>query len=107
MDALYYWGGARALSVGGAVSYARSVLVLSWAGAASALPAAPGAFGTFEALVKAIVVDFGVAPDRAFAFAVFTHMAGYLTTTVVGMLFLYQVGLSLGELTSAVRRLKR
>lgn len=107
VDALVYWAGARALSLGALVSYPRAILVLSWAGAAAALPAAPGAFGTFEALVKSILVDFGAGPDAAFACAVFTHMTTYLTATVLGLLFLWQVGLSFGELTRAVQGMQR
>lgn len=106
VDATFYWFGARALRLAAFVSYVRSILVLSWAGAGSALPAAPGGFGTFEAMVKAVVGSFGVEPNSAFAFAVFTHMIGYLATTLIGLAFLYRVGLSLGELTGAVEKLR-
>ena len=107
VDALMYWAGARALELGWAVSYARSILVLSWAGAGSALPAAPGGFGTFEAAVKGILVNFGVPPHAALGYAFFTHMVMYLFVTGLGLAFLYQVGLSLGELRSALSRKER
>jgi predicted Co/Zn/Cd cation transporter (cation efflux family) len=48
-------------------------------------------------------VRFGVPVPQALAFAVFTHLVGYAQTTVLGLLFLYFVGLSLGELHSAVQ----
>ena len=56
VDAGVYWAGARALGLGAIMNYPRAVLALSWAGASSALPAAPGAIGTFEAIVKSILV---------------------------------------------------
>jgi hypothetical protein len=104
VDALVYWAGARALSIGPLVSYARSILVLSWAGAASALPAAPGAFGTFEAFVQNILSRFGASPEIAFAYAILAHMSMYLIVTILGLVLLYTVGLSLAELESTVRR---
>ncbi|MDE2039046.1 MAG: flippase-like domain-containing protein [Elusimicrobia bacterium] len=106
-DALIYWAGALALGLGAAIDYPRSVLVLSWAGAGAALPAAPGGFGTLEAMVKTIVVAFGVSPDAALAYALFCHMAMYIIVTVLGLVFLYQVGLSLGELRAALGRKER
>lgn len=107
VDAAFYWFGARALGLGAFVDYPRSILILSWAGAGAALPAAPGAFGAFEALVKAILVDFGVPDAAALGYAVFNHMAGYLVVTALGLAFLWRVGLSLGELTDALERWRR
>lgn len=104
VDACYYWAGARALGLGWAVDYGRSVLILSWAGAGAALPAAPGALGTFEALVKDVVVRFGVSAPQALGFAVFTHMVSYIMVTGLGLAFLYRVGLSLGELKVALNQ---
>jgi len=102
VDAVLYWIGARALGLGSIMNYPRAVLALSWAGASSALPAAPGAIGTFEAIVKSIVVQFGATPDQAFAYALVTHMVMYLLVTVVGLILLYRIGLSLAELRTEV-----
>jgi uncharacterized protein (TIRG00374 family) len=104
IDALMFWAGARALDLGWAVDYSRSILVLSWAGAGSALPAAPGSFGTFEAAVKGILVAFGVPPNAAFGYAFFNHMTMYIFVTVIGLALLYRVGLSLGELQTALAK---
>lgn len=106
VDALVYWAAARAFSIGDAVSYGRSILVLSWAGAGAALPAAPGGFGTFEAFVVGILERFGVGSNLAFAYAVFTHMVMYLLVTALGLIFLYRVGLSMAELTDAVEKVR-
>lgn len=103
-DAWLYWAGARALGLGWAVDYPRSILILSWAGAGAALPAAPGAFGTFEAMVKSILVSFGASAHQALGYAVFNHMVMYTVVTGLGLVFLYRVGLSLGELRAALER---
>jgi hypothetical protein len=104
VDAVLYWIGARALGIGPLMNYPRAVLALSWAGASSALPAAPGAIGTFEAIVKSIVVQFGATPDQAFAYALVTHMVMYLLVTIAGLILLYRIGLSLAELRSEVEK---
>lgn len=104
VDALVYWAGARALGLGGALDYGRSVLVLATAGAGSALPAAPGSFGTFEAAVTRILASFGVEANAAFGYAVFVHMVMYLFITILGLAFLYTIGLSLGELHAALQK---
>lgn len=101
-DALLYWCGARALGLGHAMDYPTAVLALSWAGVGAALPAAPGAFGTLEAMVKSLMVELGVAPHSAFAYAFFCHMIGYGIVTLLGLAFLYRIGLSLGELKAAL-----
>ncbi|MFI5349302.1 MAG: lysylphosphatidylglycerol synthase transmembrane domain-containing protein, partial [Elusimicrobiota bacterium] len=104
VDAGVYWAGARALGLGAFMNYPRAVLALSWAGAISAVPAAPGGIGTFEAIVKSIVVQFGASPDQALAYALVCHMVMYLSVTVTGLILLYRIGLSLTELRGEVEK---
>lgn len=104
VDALLYWAGARALGLGGLMDYPRAVLTLSWAGASSALPAAPGAIGTFEAAVASILVEFGSTPEQGLAYAVVCHMLMYLLVTATGLAFLWRVGLSLSDLRKETAR---
>jgi len=47
VDAAVFWLGAYALGFQSHIDYPRAILVLSWAGAGSLLPAAPGAIGAF------------------------------------------------------------
>jgi uncharacterized membrane protein YbhN (UPF0104 family) len=100
--AFLYWAAARALGLGGLMDMKRSILVLSWAGAGAALPAAPGAIGTFEAMVKAILEKFGASPNEAFGYAVFVHMTTYLLVTALGLAFLSRIGFSLAGLRSSL-----
>ena len=102
VDAGLYWAGARALGIGAVMDYPRAVLALSWAGASSALPAAPGAIGTFEAVITDILMKFGAAANEALAYALVCHMVMYLLVTVTGLVLLYRVGLSLTDLRSEV-----
>jgi uncharacterized membrane protein YbhN (UPF0104 family) len=94
------------LGLEGFIDYPRAILVLSWAGAGAALPAAPGAIGTYESLVKSIVVRLGAAPPDALAYAVFLHMCMYILVTFMGLIFLYRVGLSLGGVKDFLKRVK-
>ncbi len=107
LDALVYWFGARALGLGDIVDLPRSMLILGWAGAGAALPAAPGAIGTFEAMVKSILERLGADSPAAFGFAVFTHMTMYCVVTSVGLACLYRVGLSLAGLKESLSRKER
>ena len=106
VDAAVYWLGAYAMGLQGWIDYPKSILVLSWAGAGAALPAAPGGIGTFESLVKSIVVRLGAAPPEALAYAMFLHMCGFILVTALGLIFLYRVGLSLGGIKDFLRRMK-
>jgi uncharacterized membrane protein YbhN (UPF0104 family) len=102
VDAGVYWAGARAIGIGDAMDYPRAVLALSWAGASSAIPAAPGAIGTYEAVVADILGRFGATSEQAFAYALVCHMTMYLIVTVLGLLLLTRVGLSLAELRGEI-----
>ena len=81
-----------------------AVLTLSWAGVSSAIPAAPGAIGTFEAFVASILERFGAAPEPALAYALVVHMAMYLIVTVTGLFFLSREGVSLAQLREQAGR---
>lgn len=104
VDAGVYWAGARALGLGGLMDYPRAVLTLSWAGASSAIPAAPGAIGTFEAAVADILGKFGATAEQGLAYALVCHMVMYLVVTGLGLVLLYRVGLSLSDLRGEVEK---
>jgi hypothetical protein len=106
VDAALYWAGAYALGLGGIMDYPRAILTLSWAGAVSAIPAAPGGIGTFENFVASILHTFGAAPEAALAYALMTHMIMYLLVTVTGLVFLSREGVSLAQLREEVERNK-
>ncbi|MBI5209520.1 MAG: flippase-like domain-containing protein [Elusimicrobia bacterium] len=94
VDSAPYLFAAKSLGLG-VVDYPRAVLVLGWAAAGSAIPAAPGAVGTFEAAVRAGMETMGAPPSQALAIAVMIHVIGYIIVTILGLVFLYREGLSL------------
>ncbi|MFI5346111.1 MAG: lysylphosphatidylglycerol synthase transmembrane domain-containing protein [Elusimicrobiota bacterium] len=104
VDAGLYWAGAQALGLGAIMDYPRAVLTLTWAGATSAIPAAPGAIGSFEKIVATIVHQFGATPEAALAYALVCHMVMYLLVTVTGLVLLYRIGLSLADLRAEVEK---
>ena len=106
VDATLYWAGAYALGIGDVMNYPRAILTLSWAGAVSAIPAAPGSIGTFENFVASILHTFGATPEAALAYALMTHMIMYLLVTVTGFVFLSREGVSLAQLREEVERNK-
>ncbi len=104
IDAALYWASARLMGLETIMDYPRAVLTLSWAGASSALPAAPGAIGTFEAVVASILGKLGAEPAAAFAYALVTHMVMYLYVTCLGLLFLSREGISLAQLQEEAKK---
>lgn len=106
VDAALYWAGAYALNLGEVMDYPRAILTLSWVGAISIIPAAPGGIGTFEAAVASIMHTFGAAPEISLAYALMTHMIMYLLVTVTGLVFLSREGVSLAQLREEVERKK-
>jgi hypothetical protein len=103
-DALTYWAGAKALGI--SLGYPGSILVLSWAAAASALPAAPGSFGAFEVLVENIMVKLKTPLNSSLAFALLTHATMYLTVTLFGLFCLSQIGFSLADISAQTSAIK-
>lgn len=103
-DAVFFWLCARSLGLGAVVDYFQAVLVLSWAGAGSALPAAPGAIGTFEAMVKMILIKLGAPAPQALAFALFSHAVMLCFHTPLGLFFLYHMGLTLTGLQASLEK---
>ncbi|MBI5245516.1 MAG: flippase-like domain-containing protein [Elusimicrobia bacterium] len=97
-DACLYWATAQALGFDPALSYLRSVAVLTAAAGACALPAMPGAFGNFEAGVKALLVHFGYSAESSIGYAALIHLVMYAVVTSLGILFLHRFGYSLAGL---------
>ncbi|MDD4004131.1 MAG: lysylphosphatidylglycerol synthase transmembrane domain-containing protein [Elusimicrobiaceae bacterium] len=91
----YYWG-AKAMGIEPAVGYGRAMLVLCTSAIAVSVPAMPGYFGTFELAIQRIMMAWGVDKDLSFAYAAFMHINIYIVMTLLGVIFLYQTGHSLG-----------
>ncbi len=103
VDAGVYCLAAKAMGLSQYIGYGRGVVILSTAAAASAVPAAPGAFGTYEQFVKTLLVSWQVPEPAALAYAGIVHLLFYLVTTLLGLAFLYRLGHTFGSLTRAAQ----
>jgi len=90
----YYWG-ARAMGIQPPVSYGRALMILCTSALAVSLPSMPGYFGAFELAIQRIMMTWGVDKDISFAYAAFMHINIYIVMTLLGMIFLYQMGHSI------------
>ena len=62
------------------------------------IPSAPGFFGVFEAVTKATLILYGIAPDLAVSYAVGYHLFTFVPITVLGLWSLSRVHLHLADL---------
>lgn len=90
-----YYVGARAIDLGVPLPYSYAAVALASAGFSTIVPTLPGYIGAFELVVSQSLAPLGVAPERAFGYAVLVHMVAYLFTTALGLWFLYREGTSL------------
>ena len=75
--------------------YVAAVFLQSLIALAVALPSAPGFFGVFEAAARIGLVDiWGVATGPAVAFAIGYHLAGFIPVTIIGLYYVWRLGLS-------------
>ncbi|HET7602384.1 MAG TPA: lysylphosphatidylglycerol synthase transmembrane domain-containing protein [Gemmatimonadales bacterium] len=99
VNALSFWVMLRAfeLPVGFAgVLLMQGVLVLG-----VAAPTTPGYVGVFEAVIKAVLLLFAIAPDRAVAYAVTYHITTFLPIVLLGAWSLAQTSLDFATLRKA------
>ncbi|MBI3550103.1 MAG: flippase-like domain-containing protein [Elusimicrobia bacterium] len=104
VDIAFYWTAARFIPIETTVTFPRAMLIVSWAGAGTAVPAAPGSFGPFEAAVQTILMKMGAGASSAFGYATLSHAVGYSVVTLLGIACLYALGLSVSKLHSDVSR---
>lgn len=67
------------------------------------LPSTPGYFGFFEAAAVVSLVLFGVSESLAVAWALTYHILSLIPITVIGLYYLAQSGMRLGELKQIQR----
>jgi glycosyltransferase 2 family protein len=106
MGALSFWLGFRAFDIDVpfyAAFFLQSVVALS-----VSLPSAPGFFGTFEYGVRLGLVDvFGVEMNKAMGFAIGFHLGGFITITLIGLYFVWRLGLTWRELEESEEIVER
>jgi glycosyltransferase 2 family protein len=100
VGALGMWVGMFAFGV--ELPFVAALFLNSLIALAVALPSAPGFFGVFEAAARVGLVDvWGVAASPAMAFAIGFHLAGFIPVTVIGLYYLWRLGISWREVETS------
>jgi glycosyltransferase 2 family protein len=74
---------------------------------AVAIPSAPGFFGAFEAAARFGLVDlWGVGVNKAVGFAIGLHLAGFIPVTLIGLYYIWSLGLSLREMEASEQKIE-
>jgi uncharacterized protein (TIRG00374 family) len=97
LDALNFYIIAAAFGLGSVLTIFKCVVLLLSVAAAASIPGVPGGFGNFEFAITKVAGAWGVNGEVAFAYATFLHIVSYVFVTVVGLVFVYQMGQSVGK----------
>lgn len=96
LGAFSYWLALRAFDIH--VPFTAALFLQSLISLAVALPSAPGFFGVYEAGARIGLVDvWGVEVNKALGFAIGFHMGGFLPVTLIGLAYVWRLGLSWRE----------
>lgn len=93
------WLGFRAVDL--SAPFTAALFLNSVTSIATAVPAAPGFFGTFEASSKASLQLYGVPGSLALSWALGYHVLTFIPITVLGAVYAVRLGLGLRELSGA------
>ena len=99
-DALNFWLLARAFGLGSVIDAFKSVALIFAGAAAASVPGMPGYFGNFELVLVKVLKGWGVQEGVGFAYVSCMHIMGYIFVTVLGVVFIYQMGQSVGRVWS-------
>jgi glycosyltransferase 2 family protein len=91
--ALSYHLGFRAFGIDD-VPFSGAIFLQSLISLAVAVPSSPGFFGPFEAAARAGLGLWNVPGDQAISFAIGYHIAGYLPVTLIGVFYVWRMGLT-------------
>jgi uncharacterized membrane protein YbhN (UPF0104 family) len=87
-----------ALGFGIAIPFSVFVLATAIANLVTIVPSTPGYVGVFDAPVRYILVHFGVNVNVAASYTVLLHATLILPVVILGLIFTWRLGLSLGQL---------
>jgi len=87
--------------------FVAAVFLQSIIALAVAIPSAPGFFGVFEAAARVGLVDvWGVQSTPALAFAIGFHIAGFIPVTLMGLYYLWRLGISWRDVGAAEEKVE-
>jgi hypothetical protein len=103
--AVSFWLGMLAFGID--TGYLSALFTSSVVAFGVALPSAPGFFGPFHAAVTFAVSDvYGVGEAQSLAFAFAYHFGGWLPITLIGLAYVWKLGLSLGDVGASEERVE-
>jgi len=88
-------------------NWAAGILSVVMAAFAIALPMSPASIGAYEAAILGALILLGYEHEAAIAFAVAVHAINILFNAATGIFGLVQEGISLSQLQSGARQMKR
>lgn len=97
MDALGFYIIACAFGIQHTIDGFKCMVLLFSVAAAASIPGVPGGFGNFEFAITKVAGAWGVDHETAFAYATGIHLLTYTVVTVTGLIFVYQMGQSIGR----------
>lgn len=90
---LSFWVGMLAFGI--RLPFVAATFLMAIISLAVSIPSAPGFFGVFEAAARVGLVEvWGVATGPAVAFAIGFHLAGFIPVTLMGLYYVWRLGLS-------------
>ncbi|MBU2572899.1 MAG: flippase-like domain-containing protein [Elusimicrobia bacterium] len=103
LNALNLYLLAFAFGIGSVMDLYKCVVLLFTTAMAAAIPGMPGYFGNFEFAVAKVTGAWGIPGEVGFAYATYVHVLTYLIVTLLGLIFIYQMGQSLGKVWAQFR----
>lgn len=97
INAINYYFIAEAFSIKDKISFIKGVALVFISALAASLPSMPGYFGNIEFAISKIMTNWAVTNEKALAFAFLSHFINYVSITVLGLIFIYRMGYSLGS----------
>ncbi len=107
LDALNVYIIAAAFGLNGVLSFYKSVMLLFAGAVAASIPSMPGFFGNYEYSLTKVMGLWNIEANVAFAFASYLHLAFYIAVTAAGLVFIYQMGWSLGKIWRKFKNAKK
>lgn len=102
---LAFWIGFRAFGI--EASYFAALFLNAIVAFAVAVPSSPGFFGTFHAgVMVALVGVYGTGSGQTLAFAFGFHLGGFVPVTLLGLFYLWRLGLSFEEIERSEKRVE-
>ena len=101
VSAAPYWLAAIPLDV--RVPASAALLLQGLVAFGVAIPSSPGFFGPFEAVTRATLALYGVAPTQAVTYAVAYHLAVFVPISLLGLWSLSRAHVHLADLGAKVR----